>query len=146
MVVKAVSPKFLSREETKRYVSQGYKLVKHSEVNPSLVSRGGERWRGQNRRQQAAGREQFMASSHWLCHKHVLTAHGAPWAKLATAAGLCGTSCWGDTTVWCRWQLWHTVLLHSGESSGAGWGLYPQDLLQGLTWGGSCAEDSGLEH
>lgn len=101
-MVRAVSPKFLSREETKRYVSQGYKLVKHSEVNPSLVSRGGKRWRGQNRRQQAAGWEQFMANLHWLCHKHVLTAHGAPWAKLATAAGLCSTSCCGDTTVWCR--------------------------------------------
>lgn len=88
-MVRAVSPKFLSREETKWYVSQGYRLVKHSEVNPGLVSRGVERWRGQNRRQQAAGWEQFMASSHWLCHKHVLTAHGAPWAKPATAAGLC---------------------------------------------------------
>lgn len=54
MVVRAVSPKFLSREETKLNVSQGYELAKHSEVNPSLVSRGGERWRGQNRRQQAA--------------------------------------------------------------------------------------------
>lgn len=92
-MVRAVSPKFLSREETKWYVSQEYKLIKRSEVNPSLVSRGGERWRGQNRRQQAAGWEQLMASSHWLCHKHVLTPHGAPWAKLTTAAGLCSTSC-----------------------------------------------------
>lgn len=93
MVVRAVSPKFLSREETKLNVSQGYELAKHSEVNPSLVSRGGERWRGQNRRQQAASWEQFMANSHWLCHKHVLRAHGAPWANLATAAGLCNTFC-----------------------------------------------------
>lgn len=33
-----------------------------------------------------------------------------------------------------------------GESLGAGWGLYPQDLLQGLTWDSSGAEDTGLEH
>lgn len=33
-----------------------------------------------------------------------------------------------------------------GESSGAGQGLYPQDLLQGLNWGSSGAEDTGPEH
>lgn len=43
MVARAASPKFLSREGTKRHVSRGHKLVKRSEVNPSLVSPGGER-------------------------------------------------------------------------------------------------------
>lgn len=32
------------------------------------------------------------------------------------------------------------------ESAGAGWGLYPQDLPLGLTWGSSGAEDTELEH
>lgn len=73
MVAKAAGPKFLSREGTKRHVSKGHKLVKRSEVNLSLVSRGEGRQRGQNRRQQAAGCdwEPFVASSRWLHHKRV---------------------------------------------------------------------------
>lgn len=98
MVARAASPKFLSGERTKRHVSRGHELAKRSEVNPSLVSRGGERRRGQNRRQQAAGCdwERFVASSRWLCHKRVPSANRAPWAKLAAAAGSCvGVSCFG---------------------------------------------------
>ena len=41
--VKAASPKFLSKEGTKRHVYRGHKLVKRSKVNPSLVSCGGKR-------------------------------------------------------------------------------------------------------
>lgn len=147
VVVKAVSPKFLSRKETKWYVSQGYKLVKCSEVNPSLVSRGGERWRGQNRRQQAAGWEQFMANSHWLCHRHVLTACGAPWAKLTTASSFQGGPLVEVTPLSGAGDSSGTECgCIPGESSGAGQGLYPQDLLQGLNWGSSGAEDTGPEH
>lgn len=46
-------PKVSEQRGDKRHVSREHKLVKRSEVNPSLVSHGGERWRGHNRRQLA---------------------------------------------------------------------------------------------
>lgn len=46
-------PKVSEQRGDKRHVSREHELVKRSEVNSSLVSHGGERWRGHNRRQLA---------------------------------------------------------------------------------------------